>query len=253
MMQSHFMSKKKSYTEALIQLLNKSVNRSYAKLYRVKAGLPPTGVRFSDWSKYDMRRVALNLSLYRAYLLVKYPELYDTLISLDEASTDLWSEHFIRGSISEEARAKFNPFGCEIFTLPKGMNDTEIVLPKGVYIRFGTNNSIKNLKDFVAINSKKILDLQTQAFGKQKLPNLRMKKNELRDKVIVTLFHIPMSQLKKQAMEFGLEQKLKEVYKYTAIEAKEKIIILFIEKMFKQKLSNGTIRSIAETNKDLLS
>jgi hypothetical protein len=62
-----------------------------------------------------------------------------------------------------------------------------------------------------------------------------------------------MSQLKKQAMEFGLEQKLKEVYKYTAIEAKEKIIILFIEKMFKQKLSNGTIRSIAETNKDLLS
>jgi DNA mismatch repair ATPase MutS len=247
------MNKKISYTEALIQLLNKPVNKSYAKLYRVKAGLPPTGVQFSALSKYDIRRVAQNLSLYRAHLLVKYPELYDTLISLDEASTDLWSEHFICGSISENARDKFNPFGCEIFTLPKGMKDTELVLPKGVYIRFGTNNSLKNLKDFIGIHSKEILNLQTQTFGKQKLPNLKMKKNELRDKVIVTLFNIPMSQLKKQAIEFGLEQNLKEVYQYTAVEAKEKIVILFIEKMFKQKLSKGTIRSIAETNKNLLS
>jgi hypothetical protein len=247
------MSKKKSYTEALIQLLNKPINRSYAKLYRVKAGLPPTGIEFSDWSKYDMRRVAQNLSLYRAYLLVKYPELYDTLISLDEASTDLWSEYFICGSISENARAKFNPFGCEVFALPKGMKDAETLLPKGVYIRFGTNNSIKNLKDFIATNSKGILNLQTETFGKQKLPNLKMKKNELRDKVISTLFHLPMPQLKKQAREYGFEDNLKEIYQYSAIEAKEKIIVLFIEKMFKQKLSKGTIRSIVETNKNLLS
>lgn len=248
------MKKQENYTESLIQLLNSAENRSLAALYRAKAGLPTTGIKPGtfDTAKHNIHRVAQNLGVYKAHLIVRHPELYDTLISQDGPSIGLWNDYFLYGTVSETSRTEFNPFGCEIFTLPDGVVDRNIALPKGVYIRFGTNNSLKNLKDFVTQNSRKIIESQSLAFGAQKVPILKFKKHELRDKVIATLFFMPITQLKKQAIEYGLEKELAEIYQYSAIEAKEKIIVLFVWKLFKQKIRNGTIRSIAETNKNLL-
>lgn len=248
------MSKSDSQVKAFLQVLNKPANRKLAGFLRIKAGLPSRGLETEnfDLSKYDIARVSQNMGVYRARLLLKYPELYDTLISQDEASVDLWTEYFIYGFPSDKARENFNISGCEIFTLPEGISEKGTVLPKGIYIRFGTNNSVKNLKDFIAQNSTSILKLQEQTFGKKKLPNLKPKKNELRDKVIASMFFSPIALLKKQAIEFGLEKNLDEIYKFGAVEAKEKIISVFIRKLFKNKLSNGTIRSIAEANKHLL-
>lgn len=248
------MSKSDSQVKAFLQILNKPANRKLVGFLRIKAGLPSRGLETEnfDLSKYDIARVSQNMGVYRARLLLKYPELYDTLISQDKASVDLWTEYFIYGFPSDKARENFNISGCEIFNLPEGISEKGTVLPKGIYIRFGTNNSIKNLKDFTAKNSTDILKLQELTFGKKKLPNLKPKKNELRDKVIASMFFSPIALLKKQAIEFGLEKNLDEIYKFGAVEAKEKIISVFIQKLFKNTLSNGTIRSIAEANKHLL-
>lgn len=248
------MSKAESQVQAFIQILNKPSNRKLAGFLRIKAGLPSMGLQTEqlDPTKHNVERICLNMAFYRARLLIKYPELFDTLISQDEASIKLWNEHFIYGFSSEDARANFNISGCEIFNLPNGLSEGDIVLPKGVYIRFGTNNSIKNLKDFIVKNSQYILKIQKQTFGKNKL-HLKPSNNELRDKVIATLFFTPITLLKKQAVELGFEDKLKEIYKHSAVEAKEKIIALFVQKLFKKKLSYGSIRSIAQANKKLLS
>jgi hypothetical protein len=249
------MSKSDSQTRAFLQILNKPANRKLAGFLRIRAGLLSRGLENEpiDLTKHDLHRICQNMAVYRARLLLKYPELYDTFISQDEASVAFWTELFIFGFPSDKARDNFNISGCEIFTLPEGLSEKDTVLPRGIYIRFGTNNSIKNLKDFIAKNSKNILKLQEQTFGKKKLPNLKPKKNELRDKVIASMFFSPITLVKKQAIEFGFEKNLSEIYKFSAIEAKEKIIVLIIQKLFKNKLSNGTIRSIAEANKYLLS
>jgi hypothetical protein len=247
------MSKADSQVKAFIQILNKPSNRKLAGFLRIKAGLPSMGLQTEqlDPAKHDVRLICQGMAFYRARLLIKYPELFDTLISQDEASIALWNEHFIYGFSSEKARANFNISGCEIFNLPSGLSEGDTVLPKGIYIRFGTNNSIKNLKDFIVKNSQHILKIQKQTFGKNKL-NLKPSNNELRDKVIATLFFTPITLLKKQAIEIGFEDKVKEIYKQGAIEAKEKIISLFVQKMFKKKLSSGSIRSIAQANRKLL-
>ncbi len=248
------MSKSDSQVRAFLQILAKPSNRKLAGFLRIKAGLPSRGLENEqiDLTKHDIHRICLNMAVLRAKLLLKYPELYDTFISQDKASVDFWTEYFINGFPSDKARKNFNISGCEIFNLPEGLSEKDTVLPKGIYIRFGTNNSIKNLKDFVAQNSKDILKLQEETFGKKKLPNLKLKKHELRDKVIASMFFSPISLLKKQAIEFGFEKNIDEIYKYGAVEAKEKIIVLFAQKLFKSKLSNGSIRSIAEANKHLL-
>lgn len=247
------MSKSESQVKAFLQILYQPVNQKLAGFLRIGAGLPSRGLD-TDFNpnKYDITRINQNMVLYRAKLLLKYPELYDTLINQDKASVYFWAQHFIYGFPSDEARKNFNISGCEIFNLPEGVSDKKTFLPKGIYIRFGTNNSIKNLKDFIVKNSRNILQLQEQTFGKRKLPNLKPKKNELRDKVIASMFFIPIALLKKQAIESGLGKKLDEIYKFGAVEAREKIISVFIQKIFKNKLSNGTIRSIAEANKHLL-
>lgn len=248
------MLKAESQTSGFLQLLNKPVNRKLAGFLRIKSGLPSRGLGTEqiDVTKHDIRLICQNMALYRARLLIKYPELFDTLISQDEASIDFWTEFFIYGSPSGESRKAFNIYGCEVFSLPNGSSENSIGLPRGIYIRFGTNNSIKNLKDFIAKNSRNILKVQEQTFGKKKLPNLKPKKHELRDKVVTTLYFTEMAQLKKQAIEIGFGEDIKNIYRYSAVEAKEKIICLFIQKLFENKLSNGSIRSIAETNKYLL-
>lgn len=247
------MSKADSQVKAFIQILNKSSNRKLAGFMRIKAGLPSIGLQTEqlDPTKHDVGRICQSMMSYRARLLIKYPELFDTLISQDKASVELWNEHFIYGFSSEKARANFNISGCEVFNLPNGLSEGDTVLPKGIYIRFGTNNSVKNLKDFIVKNSQHILKIQKQTFGENKL-NLKPKKNELRDKIIATLFFTPIEQLKRQAIEVGFKENLKKIYEYSAVEAKEKIIALFVQKLFKKKISNGSIRSIAQANKKLL-
>ncbi|QQR65403.1 hypothetical protein IPH92_02395 [Candidatus Kaiserbacteria bacterium] len=248
------MSKAESQVTGFLQILNKPANRKLAGFLRIRAGLPSRGLRTEqiDLTKHDIHRICQNMALYRAKLLIKYPELFDTLISQDESSVDFWTEYFIYGYPLEKSREIFNIYGCEVFSLPNGFTKNNIALPKGIYIRFGTNNSIKNLKDFIAQNSRNILKKQEQTFGKMKLPNLKPKKYELRDKVVTTLYFTEMTQLKKQAIELGFERNLQDIYRYSAVEAKEKIICLFVQKLFKNKLSNGSIRSIAEANKHLL-
>jgi hypothetical protein len=104
------MSKADSQVKAFIQILNKPSNRKLAGFLRIKAGLPSMGLQTEqlDPAKHDVRLICQGMAFYRARLLIKYPELFDTLISQDEASIALWNEHFIYGFSSEKARANFN-------------------------------------------------------------------------------------------------------------------------------------------------
>ncbi len=242
------MIKKKdtSKIQVLFQLLAKKKNKELLFVHRERAGLPKYGIAFGngiDLSKYDLTTVVRHLGVYKAILAHNNPSHFDTFISQDQTVNDFLQEYFIFNQVSDKTIKNINLTGCEFFSLSEAIDlpNKSLFLPKGVYVRIGTNNPVNNIKTFILSNSKIISETQLKLSGNKAI-KLKPSQYFLRDNFIFHYHKIKIKDLLLLAKNDGLLPEIQS--KLKNFERKETIIQIYVKKVFKQKLSNGSIRKI---------
>ncbi len=245
------MAKKKDNPKikAFLELLNQKSNNELLFKLRLKAGLPQAGIDWSkngiDLSKHDIATITTHFGAYKAMLSHTNPKYFDIFISQDTTVNDFLLEYFIFNQLQDKTLEKVNPTGCEIFSLTENLNlsDHSIFLPKGVYLRIGTNNTNLNIKTFINTHSEKILNAQRK-LSKEKPIRLKPHRNSFRDNFIFKFSKEPLKTLLSLAEKDGILFEVQNRLKNKTIEKKEIIMQVYIEKLFKEKLTTGAIRKI---------
>ncbi|MFZ2706550.1 MAG: hypothetical protein WAY88_00255 [Minisyncoccia bacterium] len=234
---------------AFIQLLNEKKNKDLLFRLRVKAGLPQYGIDWTkggmDLSKYDIRVISEHFGAYKAMLSHINQKHFDTFVSQDETVNNFLQEYFIFNQVQDETLKNINLTGCELFSLPELINvqKDNTLLPKGLYLRIGTNNTVKNVKDFIGRYSVKILEEQKR-LSKEKPVRLKPFNYYLRDNFIANFSKYSTKTLLEMADKYGYLEEVKNNLKNKKIERKETILQAYVKNIFNQKLSTGSIRKI---------
>ena len=241
----------KQKIKAFLQLLNTKKNKDILFAHRQKAGLPQYGI---DWSKgginlvqYDIQTLAKHYGAYRALLAHNNPRYFDIFTSQDKSVDDFLFEYFVFNQQREETIKKTNLSGCELISISDQNHKPDLF--KGVYLRIGTNNTIKNVKDFINQNSEKILNAQRK-ISSEKPIRLKPSEHYLRDNFIYNFAKYGIKDLLVLAKKDGLFEIITERLKDKKIEKKEIIIQVYVEKLFGQKMSLGAIRKTFLGNKN---
>ncbi len=233
-------------TQAFYQLLLSTNNKKLAEDCREKASLPRSGIYYKkDTKKFNNKSIAKNFGIYRMFLIKNNPQYFDILSSQEENIDTFLYQYFVFGIASDEIITKIQLTGCEIFSIsePIDIPNSKAFLPNGVYIKIGTNNTIKNVKDFINKNSEKIRNSQRK-LSKEKPIRLIPSKTSLRDLFIVNFYKKSQNDLLEIAKISGFEETVRKIIETKGIEKKEKIIQAFVLSAFKEKIELGLIRKI---------
>ena len=241
--------KDKPKLRAFLELLTKRKNKELLYRLRLKAGLPQAGI---DWSKggidlsiNDITTVTGHFGAYKAILSHTNPKHFDIFISQDPTLNNFLLEYFIFNQVQDKTMEKINLTGCEIFSLSENidLSDHNMFLPKGVYVRIGTNNTNLNVKTFINNYSGELLNAQKK-LSKEKPIRLKPHRNSFRDNFIFQFSKEPLKTLLTLAEKDGILPDVQNRLKNKTIEKKETIMQVYVEMLFKEKLTTGAIRKI---------
>lgn len=242
------MNKKNNRQKVFIQLLNNKINKNFLNIYRSFCGIPKNGIGLGGSLKdYDKKIIAEGFSFYRRTLVNLNPKYYDIFTSQEENINQFLYEFFIYGILSLKTEANLNLTGCELFSIKSSGSIDGLVLPQGVYIKIGTNNTINNVKLFLNKNSKKIIKLQNDSFKKGSRKTEKIYTYDLRDKIILQLYKFSIKELLEIYKQYHFYNEIEKISKTKGIEKREKIISVIIKNILKNKVNTGTIRKIVST------